>query len=77
VSPDEAMDQSDKQEEKRYAERKCYYEIVGLKTRNSEVGESNCWLVISLRRMSLYVYAGYLGVQQEPGCGEGLPIGYD
>jgi hypothetical protein len=58
-------------------ERKCYYEIVGLETRNDEVGDSNCCWIIFLRRMNFYVYVGYLGVKGEPGFWEVIPMGHD
>jgi hypothetical protein len=33
------MDCRERQEEKEYVDGKCYYEIVGLKTQNEEVGD--------------------------------------
>jgi hypothetical protein len=43
VSLAEAKNCNEKQEDDDYGEGKCYYEIVGLKTRNEDVEKSNCW----------------------------------
>jgi hypothetical protein len=43
LSPGEAKNYSKVQAENDYVEGKCDYEILGLKTGNEEVCESNCW----------------------------------